>query len=92
MLGKDDLTAKLEALVLEIAKLDDSSSGKEMEDLVEKLCGFMERLADVDRMDEDGEKSEATSCPASSNPSSGLSFLSEKKAGGGVGQKKVGTG
>lgn len=47
MLGKEDLTAKVESLVNEIAKLENTPSC--VEDLLEKIADFMLRLMDVDK-------------------------------------------
>ena len=74
MLGKDDLSAKLEALVVEIGKLN--RDGQKIEELIGKLLGFMEKLVDVDRV-EDTLEMDAASSTSSSTPS--LTFLSSEK-------------
>ena len=50
MLGKDELTSKLESLVEEIGDLNRDES--KIDELVGKLLGLMERLVDVDRVDD----------------------------------------
>ena len=73
MLGKDDLTAKVRALLEELGRLN--RDGPKIEDLAAKLLGFMDRLVDVDRLDE--ADAEATTTTTASPAS--LSFASDKK-------------
>jgi hypothetical protein len=80
VLGKEELTSKLEAAIEEVSKCD--AKGKSIEDLVTSLLALLQRLVEVDRLEDESEGEshvEGSSASTTSSPST-TSSLSSKGA------------